>query len=294
MPSKNRQVVVGKYGRPKRKTRRFNFRLSRKSLYVITPILVFGGIFYFVFISDRFEIKDVRISGLKTVSEEEMRDIINDVLGQKKLGFLKSKNYFLLSADKLQSSILVSLPKISSVVIAKTTEALNIEIEEREALGIWCLASQYLVKPDSDCFYFDKEGIIFEESPKSSGTLFMSIEDMRDRMLTLGSAVLSEGEILLSQEAQRLLAGNFSFAAATILIRSDGEYELLTTEGWRILLNKNDALEYQLSNLKYLLDEKIKARLGDLPADRQAGLEYVDLRLGNRVYYKFKGVKIID
>ncbi|MFY9457798.1 MAG: FtsQ-type POTRA domain-containing protein, partial [Candidatus Spechtbacterales bacterium] len=263
MPPKKRQVVIGRYGRPKRKIRRFNFRLSRKILYIIIPVLAFFGILYFFFVSDMLEVKEVNISGLKVVSEEEVRNRINDVLGQKKFGILKSKNYFLLSRNKLQSSILVSLPKISSVRIEKTMEALNIALEEREAIGIWCLAKRDKAQADV-CFYFDKEGVIFEESPKSSGSLFMSIEDMRDVEPNIGGDILSESEILLSREAQRLANGNFSFGVKALVITGEGGYELLTTDGWRALLSTSDSLEYQLSNLKYVLDEKIKTRRGDL------------------------------
>ncbi len=264
-------VVVGRYSRPGKRARHFNFRVSKKIFYFLIPVIILGGIFYFLFISGRFEVKEVNISGLKAVNEEEVRKLINDVLAPKKFGVLKSKNHFLLSRDKLQSSILSSIHKIGSVRIEKTTDALNIAIEEREAIGIWCKGS--------DCFYFDKKGIIFEESPKSSGSLFISIEDMRNMETNLGSAVLSEPEVVLAEDSQRLLRGNFPFSAVTIVITADGEYELLTTEGWRVLLNKNDGLEYQLSNLKYVIDEKIKTRRGEL--------EYVDLRLGNRVYYKY-------
>jgi hypothetical protein len=143
--------------------------------------------------------------------------------------------------------------------------------EEREAIGIWCKRN--------DCFYFDKKGIIFEEAPKSSGSLLILIEDARDTAASIGSAVLNESQIALAEDSQRLLKGNFPFAVSSIVIRAGDAYELLTTEGWRVLLNNSDSLEYQLSNLKYLLDKEIK--------ERRRELDYVDLRLGNRLYYKY-------
>ena len=217
MPNKKRQVVLGRYGwSRKKKAFRIKFRVVRKLFYFLIPVVILGGIFYFLFISDRREVKEENISRIKAVSEEE-----------------------------------------------------------REAIGIWCKGS--------DCFYFDKEGVIFEESPKSSGSLLISIEDARGTAANLGSAVLSESQIASAQDAQRLVKGNFPFAVSSILVRTGEEYELLTTEGWRVLLNKTDGLEYQLSNLKYVIDEEIKTRRGEL--------EYVDLRLGNRVFYKYKGAK---
>lgn len=216
MTRQKRQVVVGKYSRPKKRARQFNFGVSKKIFYFLIPAIILGGIFYFLLIFDRPKAKEANLASLKTVNAEE----------------------------------------------------------KREAIGIWC--------KENDCFYFDKEGVIFEESPKSSGSLLILIEDTRDTAANLGSAVLSEPQIVLAEDLQRLLKGNFPFAVSSILIRADGEYELLTTEGWRILLHKTDSLEHQFSNLKYLLDEEIK--------ERRRELDYVDLRLGNKIYYKYAGM----
>jgi len=53
-----------------------------------------------------------------------------------------------------------------------------------------------------------------------------------------------------------------------------------------VFLDNEEDADYNLSNLKYLLDEEIQTRRREL--------EYVDLRLGNKVYYKYKGALPID
>ena len=249
-----------------------------------------GGVFYFLFVSHKFEIKNVIISGLETVSEDEVRGAVDNVLGEKKFRFFESRNYFLFSTHKLQTSLLASFPKIGEVEIQKSQQSiLDIFVQERDAIGVWCGMH--------GCFYFDKTGVIFEPAPKSFGSLMITIEDERyltstetvpadingdsPGEISLGSAVLTIEQVVFAGEAQGLVGRNFPFSVRTFRISEEGEYEILTSEGWRVLLDKNAGVEYQLSNLKYVLDEEIETRRHEL--------EYVDLRLGNRVYYKYRG-----
>ena len=57
------------------------------------------------------------------------------------------------------------------------------------------------------------------------------------------------------------------------------EFWLKTKEGWYIYLDKASDIPVQLVALKKFLEEK-------LPAGRRRTLEYVDLKINNRIYYK--------
>jgi hypothetical protein len=168
---------------------------------------------------------------------------------------------------------------------------LDISVEERNAIGVWCDKPRTYADIDADlrrqtsvCFYFDKYGVIFEQAPKSTGSLILAVEDERNFDPSLGATVLTSAEITFFEEAKGLISRNFPFNAQLFIITQKSEFEFITSENWRVLLNKNETPEYQLSNLKYLLDEEIK--------NRRPELDYVDLRLGNRIYYKYAGESI--
>ncbi len=276
--NQTKSKVVGVYRRRERRRVRFSLRFTRRIFYFATLALLGGGFFYFFFVSSYFKITNVEILGVESISQEEVQSGVENVFAQKKLGFFNSKNYFLAPVEKLQASLLEQFPKIGIVSLEKIyRNTLQVHIEERVMLGVWCLASRDRLE---NCFYFDKEGVIFEEAPKSFGSLMMSVEDRRDIEANLGSAVLGGEQVAFAQDAQGLVSRNFPFSIQTFLITKAGEYEILTSEGWRVFLNKSAGVEYQLSNLKYVLDEKIKTRRGEL--------EYADLRLGNKVYYKYR------
>jgi len=194
-------------------------------------------LFYFLFISDNFDISEVNISGVKTISEGEVRSTASDVLREKRIGFIKSTNYFIFPDSKLRAAILASYPKIESVDIQHTREKAEIIIMERETLGIWC--------GGSNCFYFDRSGVIFEHAPRSVGSLVIAISDERDIDANVGGIVLDKQQVVLAEDVHGLIGRNFSFGIRTIVITRDGEFEVVTSENWRLLLEKDDDIEYQ-------------------------------------------------
>lgn len=269
--------VLGRYGRPAKKRRglRISFRFLRKIFLLCFVLIGLGGAFYFAFLSDYFAIESINISGLKTVAEEDVRGRVNGVLDRRKWVVGRLSNYFLFSADLAEAEIEGAFPKIGALKIEKNyPKALSIFITERNAVGVWCR--------EEKCFYLDKSGVIFEPAPRSFGGLMITVEDFRAiEGVSLSAAVLKEGEAMFFEEAKRLVTQNFPFGTKSFVITQRNEIEILTSENWRVLLDKKESIEYQLSNLKYLLDEKIR--------ERRRELEYVDLRLGNRVYYRFAG-----
>lgn len=209
--------------------------------------------------------------GLKTIPRDQIFREVNSIFNQKKFVFLKSRNYFIFPEDKMRAEILETFPKIGEVIVKKNSETIEITVEERGMIGVWCSMGE--------CFYFDKKGVIFEQAPKSTGSLILAVEDARNFDHNLGDTVLTSAEVTFLEEARGLISRNFPFDAQLFIITQKSEFEILTSENWRVFLNKKESPQYQLSNLKYLLDEEIK--------NRRRELDYVDLRLGNRVYYKY-------
>ena len=57
--------------------------------------------------------------------------------------------------------------------------------------------------------------------------------------------------------------------------------QVKTNAGWHIYLKMNDDIKAQLENLDLTLKNSIAP-------DEQSKLEYIDLRFGEKVYYKYK------
>ncbi|MFH1956540.1 MAG: hypothetical protein ABIJ28_02740, partial [Patescibacteria group bacterium] len=65
-----------------------------------------------------------------------------------------------------------------------------------------------------------------------------------------------------------------------VVFKKDGLFEFQTEEDWYILLSERSDYKLSLDNLKIALREQIK--------EKRSELEYIDLRLENKVFYKFK------
>lgn len=230
---------------------------------------------YFLLFSAYFAIKNIEIEGLKSVSDSEVRSELETILEQKGYFSHAYANYFTLRISNLSEILLEEFPKIQNAAIDKIyPDTLRVKISEREIVGVWCRAKE------NGCFYIDKEGVVFETAPKSYGSIVFLVTDKRDTDSGLGKAVLNREDILKFEKITGLLSRNFPFGVREFVINENGKIEISTSENWKLLLGDDGDIKNQFSNLKYVLDEEIR--------EKRLNLEYVDLRLGNRIYYKMK------
>jgi len=101
-----------------------------------------------------------------------------------------------------------------------------------------------------------------------------------DKEVGVGKKALDEDVVAKILELEKRLLPEVNAPAERFLL-SDAlikEIHVETKEGWRILLDSNADISKQLQYLSLILQEKVK--------EGRADLEYVDLRIDGRVYYK--------
>jgi len=228
---------------------------------LIISLLILAGFVYILFFSPIFKVKIIVISGNKEISADEIRNS------------LVCKNIFLTTEKEVENELFKKFPKILSLEIKRNLfeRKLEINLKEREEMGIVCRADK--------CFYIDQEGVVFEGAPQTSGSLIILIRDYSQRDYKLGDKVFDK-TILdnVSTVKEELLSGfNFRVASFDIDNFPPEELRVMTSEGWYILFSLKRDVKSQLQALGMVLEEKIKNRIG---------LQYIDLRIENRVYYK--------
>ena len=226
--------------------------------FVLFFILLLVYIFLF---SPIFRIQALEMSGNKEINTEHIKNNFD------------YKNIFLYTKDKIEKDLIQKFPKISNIEISKNLikRTLKLNIEERERLGIVC--------KEEKCFYIDKQGFIFEDAPQTSGFLILLIKDFSQREYFLGDQIFEEKTINFIYEIREDIFPETGIRVLEFNIASFPVIELkaMTNEGWYILFDLTRDIKTQLLSLKAALQEKIKDR---------KGLEYIDLRIENRVYYK--------
>jgi hypothetical protein len=281
------EMAAGIYRDRLREKRRRRF-LLKLFLIIGLVFLCAAGAVYLLFFAGFLDVRTVDISGTEVIPSADLRAVAEKWLGGGILGVSRSKNLLFISSEKLALQLTAEFPRIDSIRIDKEPpHGLRISIVERKSAGIWCFAA--LDSPsqifqgktwEGKCFYFDRNGVAYAEAGQSSGFLILNVADYRGRAIALGSAVASE-EWFKNIIAAGELLPKIGVNAAEFSIPSGSfdEFDAKTAQGWKIMFSTSTDVAKQISSLGVLFRDK-------LPASVRAGLQYVDLRIQDRIYYK--------
>lgn len=244
--------------------RKKKVKRRRSMLFLIRLIFLIVLVYIFLF-SSLFKIQVVEIFGNKEVSSEEIKDNFN------------YGNIFLTTENKVRDNLIKKIPKISDLEISKNliNRSVKLTIEERERLGIAC----HVKEETENCFYIDNQGVIFEDAPQTSGSLILLIKDYSQREFYLGKKIFEQRIVDFISRARQDLSSEIGLIALDFNVLSfpSKDLKVMTSEGWYIIFDLEGDIKNQLLSLKAALEEKIQER---------ENLEYVDLRIENRIYYK--------
>ena len=130
------------------------------------------------------------------------------------------------------------------------------------------------------CFFIDESGYIYNRAPDFSGPVFM-----RYYGLATGDAPLRSQ--YLPADTFRAIAifltnvRRLSFEPEAFVLADAYDFELHLKKGPRILFARNSDFATVLENLQSVLDaDVVKGKINTL--------DYIDLRFGNKVYFKEK------
>jgi cell division septal protein FtsQ len=258
---------VRKRQKPKRKI--FLSMIKSRFFWVfVFLMLVLTGLCYVFFFSNYLEIKNIEISGNRKIDNNEIRNVISEEINHKLLGFLP-KNIFLVNLGKINNNILEEFPvAFKTEINRKLFNSLAVSIEERIAIAVWC--------GNNGCFNIDSEGVIFEKGQVNNFIV------KKEGDFSIGEKVINKDYLKNIIEIYRGMGNEFNIEVEEIHISNNRKIVVKMKENWEVYFNedKNDIAE-QIVNLKLVLEHKI-------PAESRGSLEYIDLRFGNKVYYKYR------
>ncbi len=97
--------------RLKKRRRTSTFKISF-FLKVVSPFLILGGFFYFLFLTSYFQIKEIKILGAETMNQDDLMGKVNEMISKKTCFLFKKDNLFLFPSKKIKSTLLKDFPKI--------------------------------------------------------------------------------------------------------------------------------------------------------------------------------------
>jgi cell division septal protein FtsQ len=184
-----------------------------------------------------------------------------------KNGF-KPINALIFNDDKARIQIL-TMPQIKTVRFSKQilSKKLLITVEEHETTIIW--------QTNNQRFMVNRFGVVYDIAPDNSPLAI--VEDLKNVPINLNQKILTTDFIEFVTSIVANLPRKTNLVARRIMVpETTFEIEVLTSEGWTIILDTTRSSETQLNNLVRVL----KANVGNPPR------QYVDLRIEDRIYYR--------
>ncbi len=227
-----------------------------------------GSALYFFFFYPFFQVDEIMVGGAENLKEESLVNFVEEKIEFDLLS-LSSKNILLFSSNGLRKEILDKTSVVRDVSVEKIFPAkLKLKFTQRIPRAVWCNTR------DTDfCSYIDREGITFRKAhdiKKGSPVI------VKEGDLSLGKKVID------SNHLERILlfmreAGNMGLETNYFHILDEKEVEAYMKERWAIRFTFEE-IEREIENLRLVVRELNKKEIENL--------KYIDLRFGDRVYYK--------
>lgn len=258
---------------PRLRTRKRRQRLLAACVCVLVGAGVVGGLGGVSHL-ERLAVQDVHVQGAKEIIPAEIAATVESGMQHNAFKLFSARNIFLYPKNAIEQSLSHNFPRIKTVSIGRETllaQAVIVTLEERAPYATWC-------NKEAACFFMDATGFIFapsdtEHAPETS-YIFKG-------GLTHGDAV---GQSFLRTRIDDVVAlmellKDAGYESAGITVENETDFTVHLIQGPDIYVPFSTSAESIVHNLVTALESE--SLIGKLET-----LTYIDLRFGNRVYFK--------
>lgn len=240
---------------------------------VAVPLALFVWLFFF---TEVFTVQAVTVVDARDHTMKAAREIIEQAVESLPL----TRNIFFVPVETIEAKIISALPQVRTVhVTRKLPGTIKAIVQEK--------TPELLLLSNGKYYFVDGQGVPYEEARLETlpEVVLPTVKNNdRESEVTLGAAAVDVSFVAFLKEVQQGLPEHTGSQVAEIRIPSLAAREVHFTlnNNWRLLFDVTRSPEQQLNLLQRLLKETI----GE---EEKKTLEYVDLRIPNRVYYKAAG-----
>jgi hypothetical protein len=228
----------------------------------------------------RYSFGPVSVQGAQAVSASAIADYAESIVYNGSHQFFSRANIFLYPKALIEKDIPLEFPRIASASITTRSlfsNAITISVVERQPFALWCASDQ----TSTDCYYLDQSGYIFAQAP----TAATSSEYIFSGGVSTSTAII--GQTFVPGHTQGLVAflqllNQAGFTPLGAQVQSDQDFTVPLQQGFYVYASFGEDPGTLVSNLQLILSSSALA-------GQTQNLEYVDLRFGDKVYYKLKG-----
>lgn len=260
--------------------------LKRKIILYTFWIIVFAVLISLSSRLNYFKLTNITVSGNEAVVDSEVQDFIFQLTKEKSSLLIQRSSLFFIPKRAIHDGLLNKYARLKSVEIGRDfPNSIIVTVTEHESDVVWCK------NLDSECFFIDREGILLDQSPYFSGDAYFRIYHDSFSGVT-GENIFSSQEIANINSFRALLSKELRLTAHSMRVPSPDTFEFslliplrtLDDSPQLLIANNFEPRPTILNILTIINDPVFLAKYSKHPE----GLEYIDLRFGNKVYYKFK------
>ncbi len=219
---------------------------------------------------ERFAINDISVQGAQALSAAAVESTFGTNINDGIHHFFSRSNIFLYPQTEMREALLEELPLLQTVSFSRDSslsQTLTISVTEREPKYLWC---------SSECYFMDAHGFIFMKASNPSGFLVF-----RGALIAGQDPI---GQVFMRGKLDALVAlvegiQNAGYTLLETTIENEHDISLRLSEGFYVRATLEQGASELSKNLSLVLSS-------DSLVGQKDFIEYVDLRFGNRVYYK--------
>jgi cell division septal protein FtsQ len=254
-----------------------------KKWLVLAPLLLLLAAFIYFVNLPKYQIEKVEVKGVLLTNESSIREaVLKEISGD--YLFIVPKSYeWLYPRGKIRKKIEM-MPSVleATLDLDRKTQTLAIEIVERKQEYVWC--APWIEGEGSatrQCFYMDKDGLIFTKAPLFEGQVFLTFSGLIDPESPVGENFLPSKHMAdLLEFIGNLRSQGLSVASVNAI--STREVHIRLASGTDIIITLEESLETVTKSIKTLLQsDDFKNASGGINA-----LSYIDLRYGSKAFWK--------
>lgn len=223
-------------------------------------------------------IQTISITGNAAVSEDSIRDVVRNEIQGTYFHLYSKSNIFLYPKSHIERTIRSQFSRISDVSVSmKSLKEIELNIVEQKPSALWCSEAH------ANCYFLNSEGFIFDQAPEFTDNVFVVFTG-NTKENPIGQSYIPKEEFVKLNSLITEIRG-LNLAIVSVDSLPDNDYAMVLATGETIFVTTRQDTDVTFSNLESVLnDPKLQLRKGD-------GLSVlsVDLRFGNKVFYKQKG-----
>jgi len=278
-------------------------QILRKKIF----FLIF--LFFLIFIGSSFlakweklNIDNIQITGNKVVETKTIEEAVKEKIAGNYLWFFPKTNFIIYPQHEIEIDLRNKFKRIKEVFVNnRNIKNLEVFVTERTALYTYCgivppkLDNSENKLPDEEkCYFLDEGGYIFDEAPYFSGEVYLKFygsvykATAEDGNGPLGFYFYQAnfGKLISLKETLERIG----IKPVIFYIQDDGDIKIFLSSttaqsGPFIIFKANDNFDKIVENLQSVLfTEPLQTEF----KTKYSSLIKIDLRFGNKVYYKFK------